>query len=80
MPYLSFYLLISTVLYLLSRVYSFLEFKKATKDLDKDDQNYNYHWDIHVMSLAHSSLFVFLGLYIFAIIVTGSVFTRRQYD
>jgi len=32
------------------------------------------------MSLAHSGLFVLIGLYVFAIIVTGLVFTRRQYE
>ena len=80
MPYISLYLLVSTVAYLLTRVYSFVEFKKATKDLSNDDEAYNYHWDIHIMTLVHSTLFVLVGLYAYSIIVTGMVFTRRQYD
>ena len=80
MPYISLYLLVSTVAYLLTRVYSFVEFKKATKDLPNDDEAYNYHWDIHIMTLIHSTLFVFIGLYAYGIIVTGMVFTQRQYD
>ena len=80
MPYISLYLLLSTVLYLITRLYSFLEFKKATRFVWAKDKNYEYHWDIHVMSLAHSGLFALIGLYVFAIIVTGMVFTRKQYD
>ena len=80
MPSISLYLLVSTVAYLLTRVYSFIEFKKATKDLPNDDEAYNYHWDIHIMTLIHSTLFVLIGLYAYGIIVTGMVFTRRQYD
>ena len=80
MPYLSFYLLISTVAYLLTRVYSFVEFKKVTRNISEDDEAYKYHWDIHVMTLIHSSLFVLIGLYAFSIIITGMVFTRKQYD
>ena len=75
MPYLSIWLLLSTITYLLTRVYSFLEFKKATRDISRDDEAYNYHWDIHVMSLVHSALFVLIGLYAFGIIITGLVFT-----
>ena len=80
MPYISFYLLASTVVYLCTRVYSFLEFKKATRNVWIKDKNYAYQWDIHIMSMAHSGLFTLIGLYVFAIIVTGMVFTRRQYD
>ena len=80
MPYISLYLLASTVVYLCSRVYCFLEFKKATRNIWKDDKNYAYHWDIHIMSIAHSTLFTIIGLYVFSIIATGLVFTRKQYD
>ena len=60
---LTWYLLITSMIYLGSWVYSFVDFLQRETEIERDS-HFVYAFEIHMLTLFHSLIFVGLAIYV----------------